>query len=108
MRVVFLKLGNLLLGFGIGAASTYLLLEKNQNKVLSSDRLLNTVKSQLHLNGKVVGSWICMVREKFSDNEDSTEAVRGGLTVETNYGEEKFEFYANPDTGSIIEIYQVS
>jgi predicted small secreted protein len=106
--VFSLKLGNLLFGFGIGAASTYLLLEKNQNRALSSDKLLNKVKSQIHLNGKVIGSWICMVREKFSENEESSEVVRGGLTVETNYGEEKFEFYANPVTGSIVEIYQVS
>ena len=71
-----------------------------------AEHVLNAVKDAFKKEGPIDGSWIVMKPEPFTNNVLSMEVYRGGITRIRNGELEQFEFAANSETGTVVELIQ--
>lgn len=76
------------------------------NPITPAERVLNDVKEAFKKEGPIDGSWIVMKPEPFTNNVLSMEVYRGGISRIRNGELEQFEFAANAETGTVVELIQ--
>ncbi|WP_339251065.1 hypothetical protein NSQ43_13715 [Sporosarcina sp. FSL W8-0480] len=76
------------------------------NSNTPAERVLNDVKEAFKKEGPIDGSWIVMKPEVFTNNVLSMEVYRGGISRIRNGELEQFEFAANAETGTVVELVQ--
>ncbi|MDN4606982.1 hypothetical protein [Sporosarcina highlanderae] len=76
------------------------------NPKTPAERVLSDVKEAFKKEGPIDGSWIVMKPEPFTNNVLSMEVYRGGISRIRNGELEQFEFAANAETGTVVELVQ--
>jgi len=89
---------------GIGIAVGYLLKDQlDQYRSLTPDEALESAKQTFMKQGPVSGSWIYMKPEKIERNGLTYTAYRGGITRTIDGENKQYEFFADADTGAVID-----
>lgn len=92
---------SIIAGFAIGyATSTYI----NQGNLSDPEKVLASIKKKFRELGHVSGTWILMTPEKFRNQILEFDVYQGGITVEIDSEERKFEFIADAKTGAILTV----
>ncbi|WOV88554.1 hypothetical protein QWT69_05415 [Sporosarcina oncorhynchi] len=76
------------------------------NPNTSAENVLNSVKDAFKKEGPIDGSWIVMKPEPFTNHVLSMDVYRGGISRIRNGELEQFEFAANAETGTVVELNQ--
>lgn len=88
-------------GFAVGyAASSYM----NESKLSDPEKVLSSIKKKFRELGRVNGTWILMTPEKFRNQILEFDVYQGGITVEIDAKERRFEFIADAKTGAILTV----
>ncbi|RBW71428.1 PepSY domain-containing protein [Bacillus taeanensis] len=103
-----MKISELLIGVGIGAAAGFFISSKLNEKGMSPEQALKVVKEKVKENIPVDGSWIHMKPEELSKNELTYEVYRGGLTATQNNTVNHYDFAIDAKTGAVIELNKQS
>lgn len=92
---------------GLGIAVGYLLRDqiKQKNQVTPGEAL-ECAKQTFMQNGPINGSWIYMQPEKIEKNGLTYDVYRGGVTRTIDGESKQFDFYADAETGTIIDVKQ--
>lgn len=104
-------LGGILLGCGLLIGTVATLLFNEQNHTVSGKEILDNVKATFEESeqaGPIEGSWIELQpinKKRFNQNQ---VVFFGGISRKENNQLTQYEFYANAQTGDIIDIYKVS
>lgn len=95
-------------GAAAGFAAGYVVKElSNKNSMVSPEKVLTTIKTTLGDEGtNIRGSWIMMKPEKYTRNSLDYDVYKGGLTKVDGRESSQFEFIADANTGTILDIYQ--
>ncbi|MEH7331533.1 PepSY domain-containing protein [Neobacillus drentensis] len=94
-----------LLGAAFGAIGGYAAKEiLNQKTTVSPEKVLAHVKKQFKQNGPISGSWIHMADEPYEKQQIKYRVYKGGISKNNNGLNEQFEFIADAQTGTIIDI----
>lgn len=90
---------------GLGIAVGYLLKDQiDQYRKVTPDEALESAKTTFMKQGPVSGSWIYMKPEKVEKNGLTYTAYRGGITRSIDGENKQFEFFADADTGAVIDV----
>jgi predicted small secreted protein len=103
-----MKINQLLIGVGIGAAAGFFLSSKLNEKGMSPEKALKLVKDKVKENIPVDGSWIHMQPEELAKNELTYEVYRGGLTATQDNTVDHYDFVVDAKTGAVIELNKQS
>lgn len=79
---------------------------EKMNPNTSAENVLNSVKDAFKKEGPIDGSWIVMKPEPFTNHVLSMDVYRGGISRIRNGELEQFEFAANSETGTVVELTQ--
>lgn len=79
---------------------------EKMNPNTPAENVLNAVKDAFKKEGPIDGSWIVMKPEPFTNNVLTMEVYRGGISRIKNGELEQFEFAANSQTGTVVELIQ--
>lgn len=79
---------------------------EKMNPNTSAEQVLNSVKDAFKKEGPIDGSWIVMKPEPFTNHVLSMDVYRGGISRIRNGELEQFEFAANAETGTVVELNQ--
>ncbi|PQD94594.1 hypothetical protein CYL18_13080 [Pradoshia eiseniae] len=95
-------------GAAAGFAAGYVVKElSNKKGMVSPEKVLTTIKTTLGDEGtNIRGSWIMMKPEKYTRNYLDYDVYKGGLTKVDGHESSQFEFIADANTGTILDIYQ--
>ncbi|CAI9393948.1 hypothetical protein ACTQ5K_07825 [Niallia sp. Sow4_A1] len=96
-------------GVVVGVAASYLAkktITKNNN--LSSNEVLHIAKAAFKKKGPINGSWINMEKETLHTPESSLTVYRGGITRMNGEKQEVFEFVSDCETGTILDVNQLT
>lgn len=92
---------------GLGIAVGYLLKDQlDQNKKVTPDEALEHAKKTFMQHGPINGSWIYMNPETIERNGLTYSVYRGGITRTIDGQNKQYDFYADAETGTIIEVTQ--
>lgn len=102
----FMKLKDFLAGVLTGVAAGIVVKEvlERTNPYVSADAVLNDVKEQFKQEGPIDGSWIIMKTEPFENQMISLDVYRGGVSRVINGELEQYEFAADAQTGTVVEL----
>lgn len=105
-----LNLGTFILGAAAGAAGAVLAQQYlAQNTYVAAEKALKNVKDNFKQEGTIDGSWIQMKPEEWTKTGLSKMVYKGGISRTTaEGGSEQFEFIADSETGSIMDVYKIS
>ncbi|WML40878.1 PepSY domain-containing protein [Neobacillus sp. OS1-2] len=97
------------LGAAVGLAGGYVtkeILAKKTN--VSPEKVLVHVKKQFTQNEPISGSWIHMVAEPYEKQQINYQVYKGGISKNKNGTTEQFEFIADAQTGTLLDIRPVT
>jgi predicted small secreted protein len=98
-----------LLGAAIGIIGGYAAKEIiNCNTNISAEKVLEQVKRQFSKNGPINGSWIHMEAEPYEKQQIHYRVFKGGISKNNNGTTEQFEFIADAQTGTILDVRSLS
>ena len=93
------------LGAAVGMVGGYVTKEiLTQKTNVSPERVLGTVKKHFQQKGPVQGSWIHMEAEPYVKNQITYRVYKGGISQNIDGALKQYEFTADAQTGTIIEI----
>lgn len=95
------------LAAGLGFAAGYVAkqqLEQHQN--ITPEKALKNAKETFKKQGPISGSWIYMKPEPIEKNGLPYNAYRGGVTRSIDGENKQFEFFADADTGAVIDVIE--
>lgn len=99
-----MKKRQVIFAFGLGLVLGYFVKQQTEeNKKISPEKALKQAKEIFKKNGPINGSWIYMKTEEYESNGLLYNVYRGGVTRLENGENKQYEFYADADTGTIIE-----
>ena len=105
MEEKFMNWKTFLLGTATGFAAGYAAKQiMDQTLTPSPDKVLAQVKETVKQDGNIYGSWILMKPETFEKNGLDYQVYKGGVTRNTDGHREQFEFIADAQTGTILEL----
>ena len=97
------------LGIGLGFAAGYFFREQfNGLRKLTPEKALQRAKETLQQAGPINGSWIYMKPEQIERNGLLYDVYRGGITRNIDGENVQFDFYADIDSGTIIDTKQAN
>lgn len=97
------------LGAAVGLIGGYVTKEIIiQNTNVSPEKVLEHVKRQFKENGPINGSWIHMVAEPYEKQQINYRVYKGGISKNNNGVTEQFEFIADAQTGTLLEVKSLS
>lgn len=92
------------LAAGLGAIVGYLAKQQiDQYQQTTPESVLKNAKESFKQQGPISGSWIYMNPEEVERNGLTYTAYRGGVTRNIDGQNKQYEFYADVDTGTIID-----
>lgn len=93
-----------LLALGLGFIAGYVVKQQlNEYQPISPERALEKAKDKFRRLGPINGSWIYMKPEEIEKNGLVYDVYRGGITRNIDGENVQFDFYADTNTGTIIE-----
>ncbi|HEY4579372.1 MAG TPA: PepSY domain-containing protein [Savagea sp.] len=103
-----MKLKDYLLGVVTGVAATFAVQQAMNQlvKYAPADGVLKEVKKAFLQEGPIEGSWIVMQPEPYQNSVITMEVYRGGISRLQNGQLQQFEFVADANTGTIIEVIE--
>jgi len=102
-----MSLKRTILATGVGVAIGFLAKQQiDQLQKENPENVLNQAKEAFKKQGPISGSWIYMKPEEVEKNGLVYTAYRGGITRNIDGETKQYEFYADVDTGTIIESTQ--
>ncbi|WML25271.1 PepSY domain-containing protein [Neobacillus sp. OS1-33] len=94
-----------LLGAAVGIIGGYAAKEVIACKMhVSPEKVLEQVKKQFNQNGTISGSWIHMEAEPYEKQQINYRVYKGGISKNNNGTNEQFEFIADAQTGTLIDV----
>lgn len=94
----------IILAAALGVAIGYLAREQvNNYQKITPEKALNNAKETFKRKGPISGSWIYMKPEEIEKNGLVYRAYRGGITRNIDGENKQYEFYADVETGGIID-----
>jgi predicted small secreted protein len=94
-----------LLGAAVGIIGGYAAKEVIACKThVSPEKVLEQVKKQFNQNGPISGSWIHMEAEPYEKQQINYRVYKGGISKNNNGTTEQFEFIADAQTGTLIDV----
>lgn len=92
---------------GLGVVAGFLVKQQiDEYQKTSPENVLNQAKEAFKRKGPISGSWIYMKPEEVEKNGLLYQAYRGGITRNIDGETKQYEFFADVDTGTIIESTQ--
>lgn len=102
-----MSLKRTILATGVGVAIGFFAKQQiDQFQKPSPENVLNQAKEAFKKQGPISGSWIYMKPEEVEKNGLVYTAYRGGITRNIDGETKQYEFYADVETGTIIESTQ--
>ncbi|SEU07901.1 Predicted small secreted protein [Salinibacillus kushneri] len=95
---------SLLIGLGVGTSLGFALGKATPDSPLSPEKVLNMTKKKFREAGSISGSWIYMKPESLTRESVHNQVYRGGISRHINGETIQYEFYADAQTGSLIDI----
>ena len=93
------------LGAAVGIVGGYVSKEVITQKTnVSPERVLASVKKHFQLNGPVSGSWIHMEAEPYEKSQMTYRVYKGGISQTVEGAIQQYEFIADAQTGTVIEL----
>ena len=92
-------------GIAIGASIASLIYE--YQKKVDGDEILETVKKMFLVDGPIEGSWIELHPVPLTRFSSETEVYYGGISRKENDELIQYEFIADSNTGTILDIYKL-
>ncbi|MBC2008019.1 hypothetical protein HCJ72_12180 [Listeria welshimeri] len=93
-------------GVGAGAAAGHLVYHYLlSDKTISGDVILERVKDAFKQEGPIEGSWIQLKKQLYKKFAIDTFVYHGGITCIREGEKKQFEFIADANTGTIIDVY---
>ncbi|MEH7414674.1 hypothetical protein V7266_05245 [Neobacillus drentensis] len=97
------------LGAAVGLVGGYVTKEiLTQRTNISPERVLGSVKKHLQPKGPISGSWIHMEAEPYEKNQMTYHVYKGGISQQTNEAIQQYEFVADAQTGTLIDLIPFS
>jgi predicted small secreted protein len=98
-----------LLGAAVGIIGGYAAKEIITCKTnISPEKVLEQVKKQFSKNGPINGSWIHMEAEPYEKQQINYRVYKGGISKNNNGTTEQFEFIADAQTGTLLDVRALS
>ncbi|WP_144555165.1 PepSY domain-containing protein [Bacillus sp. X1(2014)] len=98
-----------LLGAAVGMISGYAAKEFIDSKTkVSAEKVLEQVKKQFTKNGPINGSWIHMEAEPYEKQHINYLVYKGGISKNNDGTTEQFEFIADAQTGTLLDVRSLS
>ena len=98
-----------ILALGLGVAVGYLAKQQlDQYQKISPEKALENAKEAFRKIGPISGSWIYMKSEQVEKNGLIYNAYRGGITRNIDGENKQYEFFADVDTGAVIDTAESS
>lgn len=87
-----------------GFTAGMMLEKRNKKRPLTPEKVLDLVKKSLQNKLPVNGAWIFLSPHEVTRNDLKAYAYQGGLTVKKGEGVEHYDFVADAETGSLIDL----
>ncbi|HEY4566801.1 hypothetical protein GOP80_10580 [Planococcaceae bacterium Storch 2/2-2] len=103
-----MKLRDFVLGVVTGVAAT-VAVQRAMSEMAPyapADAVLSNVKETFLKEGPIEGSWIVMEPETYEKNVLTLDVYRGGITRMENGKVQQYEFIADAQTGTVIDVIQ--
>jgi predicted small secreted protein len=98
-----------ILGAAVGLIGGYAAKEIiNLKTNVSPEKVLDQVKKQFNQNGPISGSWIHMEAEPYEKQDIKYRVYKGGISKNNNGSNEQFEFIADAQTGTLLDVRVLS
>jgi Predicted small secreted protein len=98
-------MGSIVLIAAAAGFTTGIILEKHyRQRPLTPEKVLDRVKKSLQDKLPVDGAWIFLSPHDISRNDLTVSAYRGGLTVKDDGSVKHYDFVADAETGSLIDL----
>ncbi|KON86697.1 peptidase M4 [Sporosarcina globispora] len=95
-----------LIGVGVGLASGYAARELLSLKTpVTPEKALANIKDAFKQEGPISGSWIHMKSEPYEKGHLKYQVYKGGISRFSGEEAEQFEFIADAETGTILDIF---
>ncbi len=102
-----MSLRKTILATSVGVAVGFFVKQQiDQYQKTNPENVLYQAKEAFKKQGPISGSWIYMKPEEVEKNGLIYTAYRGGITRNIDGETKQYEFYADVDTGTIIESTQ--
>lgn len=92
-------------GAAAGIFSSYIIQKKVKP---SAEKILKNIKLSLKEEGSIIGSWILCKPEKIYKNHMEYDIYQGGLTLMKDGKQIQYEFQADANTGTLIELKRMN
>lgn len=103
-----MKANTFIAGLVTGAAAGHLFYHYFiDQKETSGDAILEKVKTAFKKEGPIEGSWIQLKKQHYKKFAIDAFVYHGGITCIREGEKKQFEFIADANTGTIIDIYLV-
>ncbi len=100
---------NFIIGASAGVIAGYFANEAlKKNSLASGEKVLQTVKAAFKDAGSIEGSWIKFRPEEYEKYAVKTKVYRGGITTKEDGETKQYEFLADANTGTVIDVYPVT
>ncbi|MFS0673122.1 PepSY domain-containing protein [Ornithinibacillus sp. 179-J 7C1 HS] len=91
----------------VGFAAGYLAKQQlDQYQKITPEKALKNAKETFKKHGPISGSWIYMKPETIEKNGLHYNAYRGGVTRTIDGQNKQYEFYADTETGAVIDVVE--
>jgi len=98
-----------IMGAIAGAAGTWLAQKTAMTSTsVAAEKVLARVKEALKNEGTIEGSWIQMKPEEYQKFGIHTTVYKGGISRRRNGELEQYEFIADANTGTIMDVYPLA
>ncbi|MDF2557113.1 MAG: peptidase [Bacillales bacterium] len=94
-------MASIVAGFAVGYTASSII---NGGTLSDPEKVLASIKKKFRELGHVSGTWILMTPEKFRNQILEFDVYQGGITVEIDAEERRFEFIADAKTGAILTV----
>lgn len=91
------------LGFAAGFVAKQQL---EQYQKITPEKALKNAKETFKKHGPISGSWIYMKPESIEKNGLEYNVYRGGVTRSIDGQNKQFEFFADAETGAVIDVIE--
>lgn len=99
-----MNLRKTLLALGLGFAAGFVVKQQlDQFQSISPEEALERAKDKFRQLGPINGSWIYMKPEQIEKNGLVYDVYRGGVTRNIDGENIQFDFYADVDTGTVVD-----
>jgi predicted small secreted protein len=92
------------LSISLGIAIGLLVQKQLDDKTLSAEKALSKVKQAVKQKHQIDGSWIHMTPEQIERHGLDYDVYKGGLTLTKNDQVKHYDFTADAETGSVLEL----